>query len=92
MLLEMFINGNGNCVDEGEVPQTESPLPVFIMLVSGFPSPSSLKGTLLYHWGLTMRWSSGPRGGIQIVAQTVNKAWILLFCSASLCPQIQKLI
>lgn len=92
MFLEMFINGNGNFVDEGEVSQIDSPLPVFIMFDSGFPSPCSLKETFLYHLGLTMRWSSGPRGGIQIVAQTVNKPWILLFCSASLCPQIQKLI
>ena len=76
MFLEMFINGSGNFVDEGEVPQIDSPLPVFIMFDSRFLSPFSLKETFLYHLGLTMRWSSGPRGGIQIVAQTVNKAWI----------------
>lgn len=58
MFLEMFINGNGNFVDEGEVPQIDSLLPVFIMFDSGFPSPFSLKGTFLYHLGLT--W-----GGVQ---------------------------
>lgn len=37
MFLEMFINGNGNFVDEGEVSQIDSPLPVFIMFDLGFP-------------------------------------------------------
>lgn len=55
MFLEMFINGSGNFVDEGEVPQIDSLLPVFIMFDSGFLSPFSLKETFLYHLGLTMR-------------------------------------
>lgn len=52
MFLEMFINGNGSFVDEGEVPQIDSPLPVFIIFDSRFPPPSSLKGTFFYYLGL----------------------------------------
>lgn len=54
MFLEMFINGNGNFVDENEVLQIDCPLPVFIIFDSRFPPPSSLKGTFLCHLGLTM--------------------------------------